>query len=122
MSKEEAQEAVRKINNIIEQWTENRLDANSTLELLLPLLETVISYFEKEETPGEEKKSLYEDLEKDLDKEDGDPPLFSRTQIISPSARCSPGVARLNMEERMKFSMDMQKSPRQMSVAIKKNP
>jgi len=48
-------------------------------------------------------------------------PTTLEIYAVLPSVMCSPGVARLNMEERMKFSMDMQKSPRQMSVAIKKN-
>lgn len=43
-------------------------------------------------------------------------------QIISPSATCSPDVALSNLEDTMKFSVDIQKLPRQMSVAIKKNP
>jgi len=81
MSKEE-QEAIRKINNIIQEWTDMRMDANDALELLLPLLKIITSYFERVQdlelkSPGEEKKSLYEDLEKDLDKENGDPALFN---------------------------------------------
>ena len=77
MSKEEAQEALVRANRIIDQWTDMKLDANDALELLLPLLQTLISYFDLEQIPaGEEKKSLYEDLEKDLDLEDGDSPVF----------------------------------------------
>lgn len=69
MSKE-LQEALRKISNIIDQWTDMRMDANDALELLVPLLETVTAYFQKEETPAVgEKKSLYEDLEKGLEDE-----------------------------------------------------
>lgn len=46
MSKEQAQEALRKMNNIIDQWTDMRMDANDACELLLPLLKTVTSYFD----------------------------------------------------------------------------
>lgn len=68
MSKEEAMEALRKMNNIIDQWTDMKLDANDALELIAPLLATVTAYFEKEETPGE-KKTLFQDLEEGLEDE-----------------------------------------------------
>lgn len=45
-----------------------------------------------------------------------------KNQIISPSAMCSPDVALSNLEDTMKFMMNMQKLPRLMSVPIKKNP
>jgi len=48
--------------------------------------------------------------------------LFSLTEIASPSVLCSPDVARFNVEDTMKFMMNMQKLPRLMSVPIKKKP
>lgn len=68
MSKEQIQEAIIQISNIIDQWTSMNLDANDALELLEPLLRTVITYFDLDPT-GDEKKSLYEDLEKGLEEE-----------------------------------------------------
>ena len=93
MNKDQAQEAIRKISNIVDQWTDMRMDANDALELLLPELKIVISYFdldpaagsssdpnlekaESEETPGDEveKEELQEDLfskeESESEKED----------------------------------------------------
>jgi hypothetical protein len=68
MNKEEAQEAIRKISNIIDQWTDMRMDANDALELLLPLLKTVTSYFDLDPA-AEKKRSMYEDLEEGLESE-----------------------------------------------------
>ena len=48
---------------------------------------------------------------------------FSILEIyaVSPSVMCSTGVGRFNVEDTMKFSMDIQKLPRLISVAYKKN-
>ena len=48
--------------------------------------------------------------------------LLLLTEIISPSATGSPDVARFNVEDTMKFMMEIQKLPRLIAVAIKKNP
>ena len=71
MNLEEAKSALRKMNNIIDQWEKNELESREAMELIAPLLATVKAYFEKEETPAPagEKKSLYEDLEKGLEDE-----------------------------------------------------
>ena len=89
MSKE-LKEAIRKISNIVDQWTDMKLDANYALELLLPLLKTVTSYFEGEdraaesssdpnlETPGAEEYELVE--KEELQEVEGD--LFSKTEDL----------------------------------------
>lgn len=68
MSKEEIQEAIRKINNIMQEWTDMRMDANDALELLAPLFKIVTSYFDLDPA-AEEKRSMYEDLEEGLESE-----------------------------------------------------
>ncbi len=62
------------------------------------------------------------DVREDSDNQNSEKtPLSSRIQTVSPSVMCSPGIGCLNVEDTMNFSMDIWKSPRQMSVAIKKN-
>lgn len=89
MSKEQAQEAIRKISNIIDQWTEMRMDANDALELLAPLLAILTSYLDLEqipaagsssdpnlETPGAEEYEVEKEELQDSEPEPGD--LFSK--------------------------------------------
>jgi len=77
MNRDQAKEDLRKMNNIIDQWEKNELESYEAMEMISPLLKTIAAYLDLEQIPGsEEKKSLYEDLEKDLDKENGDPPVF----------------------------------------------
>lgn len=77
MNKEEAKLASEKLDQLLEKWREDEISDIEFCEFAIPHIKMISAYFEKEETPGEEKKkSLYEDLEKDLDKEDGDPALF----------------------------------------------
>jgi len=77
MNKEEAKKALIQASRIIDQWEKNELDSREAMEMICPLLKTIAAYLDLESAaPAGEKKSLYEDLEKDLDKEDGDPPLF----------------------------------------------
>ncbi|GAI88448.1 unnamed protein product [marine sediment metagenome] len=44
--KNEAKEAIKRIDKIIQEWEENWLDSREALELLVPDLKTIICYFE----------------------------------------------------------------------------
>lgn len=100
MNKEEAKEAIRKISNIIDQWTDMKLDDRDTLELLEPLLQTLITYFDLDpagekklnedqesglklrsedlETPGAEESEVKKEELQDSESESGD--LFSKEE------------------------------------------
>ena len=51
--KNEAAEAIKRIDKIIQEWEENRLGSREALELLVPDLKTVICYVERIQTPEE---------------------------------------------------------------------
>ena len=77
MNEEEAKLASEKLDQLLEKWREDEISDIEFCEFAIPHISMISTYFEKEETPAaEEKKTMYEDLEKDLDLEDGDPPLF----------------------------------------------
>jgi len=42
----EAMEAIKRIDKTIQEWEENWLDSREALELLIPDLKTIICYFE----------------------------------------------------------------------------
>jgi len=42
----EAKEAIKRVDKIIQEWEENRIEAYEALELLVPDLKTIICYFE----------------------------------------------------------------------------
>lgn len=44
--KNEAIEAIRRVDRIIQEWEENRIGDHETVELLIPDLKTIICYFE----------------------------------------------------------------------------
>jgi len=69
MNEEEVKSAVIQISNIIDQWTDMNLDDHDTLEMLEPLLATVITYFDLAPTGDDEKKEKNEDLEKEEKRE-----------------------------------------------------
>ena len=54
MMKNEASEAIKRIDKIIQQWEEHSLDSREALELLVPDLKTVICYVERIQNPEEE--------------------------------------------------------------------
>jgi len=45
--KNEAAEAIKRMDKIIQQWEENWLDAREALELLVPDLKIIICYVER---------------------------------------------------------------------------
>jgi len=94
MSKEQAQEAIIQISNIVDQWTDMNLDANDALELLAPLLKTVITYFDLDPTGDDEKKSnekheldlkTYDPGEKELQED-----LFSKEETENDESKSKP--------------------------------
>jgi len=52
--KNEAAEAIKRMDKIIQQWEENWLDAREALELLVPDLKIIICYVERIQNPEEE--------------------------------------------------------------------
>jgi len=52
--KNEAAEAIKRIEKIIQKWEEKWLDAREALELLVPDLKTIICYVERIQDPEEE--------------------------------------------------------------------
>jgi len=51
--KNEAIEAIRRVDRIIQEWEENRLGSREALELLVPDLKTVVCYVERIQNPEE---------------------------------------------------------------------
>jgi len=51
--KNEAAEAIKRMDKIIQQWEEHWLDAREALELLVPDLKTIICYVERIQDPEE---------------------------------------------------------------------
>ena len=47
LMKNEAKEAIKRIDKIIQEWEENRIGDHETVELLVPDLKTIICYFER---------------------------------------------------------------------------
>lgn len=47
MMKNEATEAIKRVERIIQEWEENWLESREAIELLVPDLKTIICYFEK---------------------------------------------------------------------------
>jgi len=45
--KNEAIEAIRRVDRIIQEWEENRIGDHEMVELLVPDLRTIICYFER---------------------------------------------------------------------------
>lgn len=45
--KNEAAEAIKRVERIIREWEETWLDSREAIELLVPDLKTIICYFEK---------------------------------------------------------------------------
>lgn len=45
--KNEAKEAIKRIDRIIQQWEESWLDSREAIEVLIPDLKTIIYYFER---------------------------------------------------------------------------
>ena len=52
--KNEAAEAIKRIDKIIQQWEEHWLDAREVLEMIVPDLKIVICYVERTQGPEEE--------------------------------------------------------------------
>jgi len=52
--KNEAMEAIKRIDKIIQEWEENWIESRETIELLAPDLKTVIRYFERLQDKEEE--------------------------------------------------------------------
>jgi hypothetical protein len=52
--KNEASEAIKRIDKIIQKWEEHWLDAREVLEMIVPDLKTVICYVERSQDPEEE--------------------------------------------------------------------
>jgi len=52
--KNEAKEAIKRIDRIIQEWGENRLGDHETIELLIPDLKIITTYFERTQDPEEE--------------------------------------------------------------------
>ena len=83
IDKNEASEAVKRIDKIIQEWEENRIGDHETIELLIPDLKTIICYVEKIQDKADEacykkkndmeenKRNLCRDLEEELDDEAG---------------------------------------------------
>ena len=51
--KNEAAEAIKRMDKIIQQWEEHWLDAREALELLVPDLKIIICYVERIQDPEE---------------------------------------------------------------------
>jgi len=47
IDKNEAKEAIRRVDRIIQEWEQNRLGDHETIELLIPDLKIIITHFEK---------------------------------------------------------------------------
>ena len=54
MMKNEAKEAIKRIDKVIQQWEENWLDSREVLELLIPDLKIITTYFERTQDSEEE--------------------------------------------------------------------
>jgi len=54
LMKNEAAEAIKRIERIIQEWEENWIESREALELLVPDLKTVICYVERSQDPEEE--------------------------------------------------------------------
>ena len=54
IDKNEASEAVKRIDKIIQEWEENYIESGEAIELLAPDLKTVIHYFESLQDKEEE--------------------------------------------------------------------
>ena len=54
LMKNEAAEAIKRIERIIQEWEENWIESREALELLIPDLKTVIYYIERSQDPEEE--------------------------------------------------------------------
>ena len=52
--KNEAKEAIKRIEKIIQEWEENWIESREALELLIPDLKTIICYFERIQNKIEE--------------------------------------------------------------------
>jgi len=52
--KNEARQAIKRIDKTIQKWEENWLDSREVLELIVPDLKTIICYFEKIQDPEKE--------------------------------------------------------------------
>jgi hypothetical protein len=52
--KNEAAEAIKRMDKIIQQWEEHWLDSREALELLVPDIKTVICYVERSQDLEEE--------------------------------------------------------------------
>jgi len=52
--KNEAMEAIKRIDKIIQKWEENWIENREAIELLAPDLKTVICYFERLQDKEEE--------------------------------------------------------------------
>jgi len=52
--KNEAKEAIKRVDRIIQEWEENRIGDHETIELLIPDLKIIITYFERTQNPKEE--------------------------------------------------------------------
>jgi len=51
--KNEAKEAIRRVDRIIQEWEENRIGDHETIELLIPDLKIITTYFERTQDPEE---------------------------------------------------------------------
>jgi len=83
IDKNEASEAVKRIDKIIQEWEENWIESREALELLIPDLKTIICYVEriqnkanevdckKRKDMEENKRNLCRNLEEELDDEAG---------------------------------------------------
>jgi len=54
IDKNEAKQAVKRIDKIIQEWEENWLESREAIELLIPDLKIITTYFDKIQDPEEE--------------------------------------------------------------------
>jgi len=54
IDKNEAREAIKRIDKILQEWEENWIESREVIELLLPDLKIIICYFERIQNSEEE--------------------------------------------------------------------